>query len=244
MSPLISPDSPPNGRKQQIQRMLPRHFKMADLHVAGLTNRSIAEVLGCTPASVGIVLRSPIVKKEIQVRLAASRENPNGTIHQEIEAADNRARNLILENAPKAAATLVELLDCDDASVQLRASGSILDRAIGKPESEHAAGEATLRIEIDSKDATLIMIALKESKESPSDGQVHEPTADRQDANSSDLPEQADVHQTPQHGAGFGHRQAQAQAPQAGRTLSQVKIVKNLSQLNGGKDTPPTNEES
>jgi len=232
MMALISPDSPPNGRKQQIHRMLPRHFKMADLHVAGLNNKAIAEVLGCTSASVGIVLRSPIVKKEIQERLAVSRENPNGTIHQEIEAADNRARSLILENAPKAAATLVELLDCDDASVQLRASGSILDRAIGKPESEHAAGEATLRIEIDSKDATLIMIALKESKEIPYDGQVNESTADRQDADSSDLSEQVNVHQTPVSSTGVGHRPSEAQAPEAGRTLSQVKIVKNLNGKN------------
>ena len=238
--PLMSPETPPNGRKQQIQRMLPRHFKMVDLHVAGLTNRAIAEILGCTPTSVSIVLRSPIVKKEVQIRLYESRDNPKGTIHQEIEAADDRARNLIVESAPNAAAVLVDLLDADDDSVKLRASGSILDRAIGKPESQNASGEAQLRIEINSKDATLIMIALKESKESP-DAEVSQSTADGHDAHSSDLSEQGEVHQTPNLSAGVGHREAEAQAPTSRRQIDGVKLVTNLAQLNGGKDTPPTN---
>ncbi len=226
---LISPETTP-GRKQQIQRMLPRHFKMVDLHVSGLTNRGVAEILGCTATSVSIVLRSPIVKKEIQRRLGESRNNPNGTIHQEIEAADDRARSIIVDAAPSAAATMVSLMDSDDASVQLRASSSILDRAIGKPESEHAAGEAVLKIEIAPQDATLIMIALRESKEIPPDGQINESTADRQDADPSIISDEEQVHQTSELSAGIGHREAQAQAPEI-RRLDQVKLVKNLSQL-------------
>lgn len=206
---------------------------MVDLHVSGLTNRAIAEIIDCTPTSVGIVLRSPMVKKEIQQRLGEARNNPNGTIHQEIEAADNRARKIIENNAPRAANTMVELLDSEDSSVQLRASTSILDRAIGKPESENASKEALLRIEIAPKDATLIMIALKECKEIPFDGQANESTANGQDADPSNLTQQVNVHQEALSGPRLGHRQTKTQTSTTGREvtrigLSKVKLVKNL----------------
>jgi len=231
----MNPEKPkPNG-SHQIQRMLPRHFKMVDLHVAGLTNRAVAEILGCTPTSVGMILRSPIVKKEVERRIAEERDSPNGTIVQEIEAADNRARRIIEDNAPLAAQTMVDLMDSEDDSVKFRSSGSILDRAIGRPDSQNAGDGLQLKIEISAPDAQLLMIALKESKETPSNGQVNESATDGQDADSTP-DEQGDVHQTPQCSTGVGHRQTQAQAPQAGR---EVKLVTNLSQLgNSSTDDP------
>jgi len=234
--PSANPPKPSStqngGTRYQIQRMLPRHFKMVELHIAGLSNRAIAQAVECSAVSVGIVLNSPIVRKEVQQRLVESRNNPNGTISQEIEAYESRVRGILEDGAELAAETIIDLTgSSDDDSIKLRASTTILDRVIGKVEPQHSPDGPQLKIEIDAKQATLIMVALnesKETKETPQDAQANESTADSSNADSSSG-EQEDVHQAPIGSSGLGHRPTEAQAPTSGREVKLVKPVKNLT---------------
>jgi len=151
------------GTKHQIQQMLPRHFKIVHLHVSGLSNVAIAKVLDCSYQTVGIVLRSPLVRAEIQ-RLTIAQNN--GTIQHDADAFASKARMILEENAEKAAQTQVDLLeDADDDSVKLRASGSILDRALGKVEGRETSGGSSITVNIESADVKLLVTALSESKE-------------------------------------------------------------------------------
>lgn len=178
--------------QHQIQRLLPRHFKMINYHVAGMTNRQIADMLGVTEQSVGIVLRSPMALAEVQRQLKARN---NGEVTDEAEAYASKARITLQQNSEKAAQTQVELLDSDDDSVRLRASGSILDRVLGRQDANASDGPH-VKVEISAKYAQLLVTALNESKtlKEPVNGKADESAADGQDALSSEKGE-VDVHQ-------------------------------------------------
>lgn len=218
---LINPEKPPKAPKPQkleggdgggnyhVQRMLPRHFRMLDLKVAGLTNRAIAEMLGCTEQSVGIVSRSPLFKAELNRRL---KERNEDAVVAEAESFASKARITLEENAGLAATTQVELLDSEDDSVRLRSAGSILDRVLGKPEGGDASGGAQVNIQINAPDAQLLITALNESKEIQH-GRRQEPAADSSATDTSENG-QRDVHQKNLLGSGLGHREAEAQAPE------------------------------
>jgi hypothetical protein len=183
---------------------------MLELKLAGLTDRAIAEMVDCTPQSVSIVSRSPLFKAELNRRL--KERNSDGVV-EEVEAGIGKARLILEQNSAKAAETQVELLDCEDDSVRLRSAGSILDRALGKPESQQASGGAQVNVQITGKDAQVIVTALHESKEI-TNGQVRQQVESTADGSSADPSEngQGDVHQTPLLGPGVGHRSPEAQA--------------------------------
>ena len=196
-----------NG-KHQLQRLLPRHFKMIELHLAGLTNRAIAETLDCTAQSVGIVLNSPIVRKEVQQKMT---DKSHGSIAETVEAHDSKVVQILEKSSERAAYTLQELMEhSDDDSIKLRASTSILDRVIGKPDSKNAGEGVQLKIEIDAKHATLLMLALNESKEFQRENV--QSAANGQDADTSEDLE-SDVHQETVKRPWLGYRKAQTQAP-------------------------------
>lgn len=228
MTPLINPIPKANNTKSytgengkhQLQRLLPRHFRMVELHLAGLKNIAIAETLGCTAQSVGIVLRSPIVQKEIQSKM---KDQSHGNISDTTEAYDAKVSGILEKSSVRAAHTLDELMQhSDDDSIKLRASTSILDRAIGKPDSKNAGDGVQLKIEIDAKHATLLMLALTESKES-SNAKDRQSAADRQDADPSQIV-RSELREETEQRPRIGYRKAQTQAANAGR-----KVVTNLS---------------
>lgn len=175
------------GGGYQIQRMLPRHFQMLKLRLAGLKNCQIANILGCSPETVGIVARSPLFIAEYNRRL---KDQNDSAIGEEAQAFASKARIILEENAEKAANTQVDLMDSEDDSIRLRSSGSILDRALGKTDGPGASGGPSVQVIINTKDAQLLILALKES----SNGQDQDSAAD------STLPEhsvdgEGDVHQ-------------------------------------------------
>lgn len=184
------------AERYEIQRMLPRHFKILQLKLAGLTNKAIAEMVGCSAEMVGIVIRSPIFNAEFQRRL---KEQNNGEAQGEIEAFAGKARSILEQNSELAANTQVDLLGCEDDSVRLRASGSILDRVLGKPEGSEASGGPQVNIQINAQDAQLISVALRESKEITD--AAEESAADCSAADSSQ-DGQGSVHQEAELGPG------------------------------------------
>lgn len=200
---LIDPqsDKPDRPGTHQIQRMLPRHFKMMELTLAGMTQVAIAEMLGCTRQCVGIVQRSPIFRKELQQKQKDM--NSEGVKDVVVKFAE-QAQKVLEDNSKKAAMCQVDLLDADDDSVRLRASSSILDRALGKPEGQLTASGPNIKVEIHANVAQLLMTALTESKEINSHASndiTSEPTADSSSACSAKNG-QGNVHQATELSAG------------------------------------------
>lgn len=152
--PVKSPFS-----SKEIQRLVPRHFRMLDLKMAGYTNKQIADVVNCSEGSVKIISRSPLFIAEINRRLSTRNENK---AEEEVLAYASKARIILEKSGENAATTQVDLLESDDDSVRLRASGSILDRVLGKTDAGSTAG-TTINVQINETHAQLLVLALKES---------------------------------------------------------------------------------
>lgn len=179
------------GSRHQIQTMLPRHFQIVHLKVAGLSNVAIAKVVNCSEPTVGIVLRSPLVRVEMQ-RLM--RDKNNGTIQHDADAFASKARMLLEENVEAAAQTQVDLLESEDDSIKLRSSGSILERVLGKVEGREISGGSSITVNIESADVRLLVTALNESKELDN-AKGPEPTANRENRTTDPSEGTSDVHQ-------------------------------------------------
>ena len=57
----------PEGRTYQIQHLWQRHHRMKQLHLMGMSNRDIAAELGVTEVTVGNVLNSELMRREIEI---------------------------------------------------------------------------------------------------------------------------------------------------------------------------------
>lgn len=163
----------------EIQRLLPRHFRMLELRLAGMKNRQIAEILDCSEQCVYVVSRSPLFIAEFN-RL--SKEQNAKAIAEERDAFVGKAKALLNEAAEQAAQTQISLLESEDDSVKLRASGSILDRALGRSDDRSAAG-TTVNVQINTQDAQLLSLALKEANQNAS---RQEPITDSSATSSSE----------------------------------------------------------
>ncbi|MHA1962062.1 MAG: hypothetical protein ACW99U_17795 [Candidatus Thorarchaeota archaeon] len=203
-------EKPPSGSQHHIQNMLPRHFRILDLMLAGLKNVEIAEVVGMTPQAIGIISRSPLFKAELNRRL---KDRNGDAVEEEVTSIVEKTRTILENSAEEAANTQVDLLGSEDHSVRLRASGSILDRVLGKAEGQETSIGTQVNVQINAKDAHILTQALHESKEIHHGRIQSEPAADSSATCSSENG-QRDVHQASQLSAGVGHREAEAQAPQ------------------------------
>lgn len=144
-----------------LQRLLPRHYKIVELALAGYNAKHIAQVLNMNPRSVSMVLQSPLVQHELSKRREA--KNESQVLGLDRDATIGRAR-MVLERAVESAAkTQVKLLECEDPSIQLKAADRILDRVFGKADTQRQAV-----VNITAEQVNLLVAAMKESQ----DGEV------------------------------------------------------------------------
>ena len=172
MSALPTPIKPDLGLKDaygngsgtyHIQRLLPRHFQILELHLGGLSNVEIASTVGMTKEGISTIIRSPIFQSELQRRLT---ERNNRSVDSQISEVVSQARKVLEHAATKAAETQEQLLESDDDSVKLRASDSILDRVLGRKEAPGSKSDGpNITVNIASADVKLLLTALTESKE-------------------------------------------------------------------------------
>lgn len=141
----------------RIQTLLPRHFKIIDLASAGHDSRTIAQTLGMQPATISMILKSPLVQAEIARIRADNREA--SVLGMDRDAVLGKARSILEQACEKAAKKHEELLESPDASIQLRAASSILDRVYGKTGEQRSS----LVVNITGEQIQLLSLALKES---------------------------------------------------------------------------------
>lgn len=108
---------PQTHKPYQIEQMWEIHHEICRLALLGMHQVDIATHLGIHPVTVSYVLRSPIVKRQLE-QLKAVRD---------LEAIDVSVE--IKNLAPKAVRVMDELLDSDLPNLKFKAAADILDRA-------------------------------------------------------------------------------------------------------------------
>lgn len=149
----------PSAHDHHIRRLLPRHFKILELVLAGHQYEAIAKIVEMTTAGVKMVTQSPVFQAEVARRRRESTEET--VLGLDRDATLGKARS-ILEDATEVAATKnVELMNCGNHGIELRAAHSILDRAFGKIGQGDGAG---MVINISAEHVDLLNLALKETQ--------------------------------------------------------------------------------
>lgn len=109
-----NPDQPAG---YHITQMWDVHHEIVRLALIGMKQVDIAAHLGCTPVMVSYTLKSPIVKRQMDL-LQAARNTDAVDVAKEIKAM-----------APKALEVLKGLMDSEMPNVRLKAATDVLDRA-------------------------------------------------------------------------------------------------------------------
>jgi hypothetical protein len=140
----------------ELKRLVPRHFRIMDMHLQGLDHASIAAQLGISRMSVSLVVNSPLFQDALSKRRAViTRETDAQTVDTTLRA------NRVLEAAShEAAMTQVDLLSSEDERVRLQASNAILDRVL-----ESKSNPGTRVTVISGEMLEGLRLALSESRE-------------------------------------------------------------------------------
>ena len=109
----------------ELQSLNPRHFKIIDLCLAGLSQKAIATELDMSPGSISIITKSP----QFQHELALRRASLNNKIDNTIAASVTDASDVLKRHSVFAAQKLVQLVSSEDESIARMSASDILDRA-------------------------------------------------------------------------------------------------------------------
>lgn len=143
--------------QNELQRLLPRHFRILDLCLLGWSQKNIATEVGMTPTGIGLIVNSPRFQDEL-----ARRREAKGRQTDEVETISLGNATRKLEDAAEDAASVqVTLLKDEDHRVQLSASNSILDRVLAKK------GEAGPSIVLTMESINILALSMEETKEMP-----------------------------------------------------------------------------
>jgi len=108
----------------ELQRLLPRHFKVLELCLEGHSRKTIAQTVGLTEQAISLITNSPIFQDEIARRRDTrnKKDDEGRSVHLE------KARGILEEASVSAAKTQVSLLSSDKEHIQLASAKDILDR--------------------------------------------------------------------------------------------------------------------
>jgi hypothetical protein len=123
----------PEDRKYKVQHLWDNHREMLRLIALGHGNKDIAEIVGCTPATVCNVRNSPICRQHLEVLQTARDSKTVDVAH------------VLLEDAPKSLKLLQEIRDGEHgAATSTRAvvAQDLLSRA-GFPKITKVEGNMT-----------------------------------------------------------------------------------------------------
>jgi len=140
----------------ELQRLLPRHFFIIDLAIAGLGQKDIAEVAGMSQAGIGLILRSPLVQDE----LARRRAHKERALDQGLVSTISRAKEVLESHAVDAAQKHVDLIHSLDENVAQRSATDILNRVF--KQEGHQVGMTLVMPVVDIEN---LRRALKEADE-------------------------------------------------------------------------------
>lgn len=138
----------------EIERLLPRHYKILELALAGNGPKEIAQAVEMNPVAVGLIMRAPI----FQEALAKSRSKAENAQVEEQAVDSQRARTVLENGSVRAAQVQVDLLESSKETVRLQAADSVLDRVLGK-----SAPQVQGSVVINAETVQLLQLAISES---------------------------------------------------------------------------------
>lgn len=120
--------APPN----ELQRLLPRHFQIIDLSLAGYGPKEIAQAMDMTPQAISLITNSPLFQDEISRR----RESIEKETNSNLASIPMMAKKALEASSLQAANTLVYHLNSPDPKAAISSANSILDRVFGKKDDQ------------------------------------------------------------------------------------------------------------
>jgi len=109
----------------QITKLNPRHNKIIDYCVEGMTVKQIAEKLNMSQRQVSIIINSGAFQHQLATRRSAYEEDHDEKL---AESEVQTAHDILQQHAAEAAQKLVAGLKFGTDALQLRSAESILDR--------------------------------------------------------------------------------------------------------------------
>ena len=138
--------------RNDVQKMLPRHFEIMKLTLAGYGRKEIADALGVTPGMVGMVTQSPLFQDELSRRRATQQK-----LSDERQAIS--AMQVLERAATEAAEKQVEIMRGDNHRLALQGAGAILDRVLSNQATSKGHG-----VTLNEKTLNLMVTVVNEIK--------------------------------------------------------------------------------
>lgn len=141
-------------KSNYIQNWTAREDEILRRHIAGATNKAIAEALGLTENRVSFIVTSPI----FQAKQTSKQEIINQKFTDEL--ATDPVKRILQENKEKAVKKIVELIDHEKASLKLQKESALdtleLQGYNKKPKEDHSTN-----IYVDKSTSKHIHVALE-----------------------------------------------------------------------------------
>lgn len=115
-----------------LEKLLPRHYAILELCLAGMDKKAIAEKLEITPQTVYNVTNSPLFQDE----LARRKKSVEAKQDSLLASTPARAKAVLDQNAVRAAERLSQLVQSADEGIAHRSSVAILDKVLGSDQSK------------------------------------------------------------------------------------------------------------
>lgn len=141
-----------------INRLLPRHFKILDLALQGLSRTQIASEMEMSPVGVGLILNSP----KFQDELARRRTEIDKKSDEGLATNLANAKEILSNAAEDAAQVHVDLLNSEDDRVKQFSANQVLDR-VGLARAEKGGGGDFNVAVINAESLQVLQVALKEA---------------------------------------------------------------------------------
>lgn len=147
---------------RELKQLSHVHQAIAEMVLAGATNREIANAMGKTDMTVSIIIRSPLFQDYVARRRASQQQTIDGVAASTI----NQAKITLENSAQQAADKLKSLMtDSPDQKVQQTSAVEILkrtyDRDFGRADVSHGG---TFNFHLSEGALLNLQIALDESK--------------------------------------------------------------------------------
>lgn len=147
-----------NGGFAVNARLLPRHHQIMDLYIAGKNNKEIVAATGVSYRQVLNIVNTP----QFQNAAALRRDRIEDVVEERIIQEADAVQAIIKANTLTAINKLVDLTEqSDNDSVARQAANDILDRG-GYPKVQRQETKNESTLVIDSEQAKLLEVALKE----------------------------------------------------------------------------------
>lgn len=152
-----------SARGLEIQRLLPRHFRILELVIEGWSLPQISSEVGMTTKALDVITKSPLFRSEVARRRTYVQKRED-----EIRSSIlGDARDRLVQSAEQAALVQIGLLESKNESIKQRAATDILDRVFPDGRmpgvGQETGGKSGVQVVINAESINVLTSAINES---------------------------------------------------------------------------------